>query len=27
VTHDGEIVNQRVREFFSLPQLVSRGAS
>jgi NAD(P) transhydrogenase subunit alpha len=27
VTHDGEIVNQRVREFFSLPQLVSRSAS
>jgi H+-translocating NAD(P) transhydrogenase subunit alpha len=27
VTHDGEIVNQRVREFFSLPQAVSRSAS
>jgi H+-translocating NAD(P) transhydrogenase subunit alpha len=27
VTHDGEIVNQRVREFFSLPQPVSRSAS
>jgi H+-translocating NAD(P) transhydrogenase subunit alpha len=27
VTHGGEIVNQRVRDFFSLPQLVSRGAS
>jgi NAD(P) transhydrogenase subunit alpha len=27
VTQDGEIVNQRVREFFSLPQLVSRSAS
>jgi NAD(P) transhydrogenase subunit alpha len=27
VTHDGEIVNQRVREFFSLPQVVSRSAS
>ncbi|HKW26879.1 MAG TPA: Re/Si-specific NAD(P)(+) transhydrogenase subunit alpha [Terriglobales bacterium] len=27
VTHDGEIVNQRVREFFALPQPVSRSAS
>ena len=27
VTHGGEIVNQRVREFFSLPQLVSHSAS
>ena len=26
VTHGGEIVNQRVREFFSLPQLVSHSA-
>jgi proton-translocating NAD(P)+ transhydrogenase subunit alpha len=27
VTHGGEIVNQRVRDFFSLPQLVTRSAS
>jgi NAD(P) transhydrogenase subunit alpha len=27
VTHGGEIVNQRVRDFFSLPQLVSQSAS
>ncbi|HKU19729.1 MAG TPA: Re/Si-specific NAD(P)(+) transhydrogenase subunit alpha [Terriglobales bacterium] len=27
VTHGGEIINQRVREFFSLPQLVSHSAS
>ena len=27
VTHEGEIVNQRVREFFALPQPVSRSAS
>ena len=27
VTQGGEIVNQRVRDFFSLPQLVSRSAS
>jgi H+-translocating NAD(P) transhydrogenase subunit alpha len=27
VTHDAEIVNQRVREFFALPQLVSRSVS
>jgi H+-translocating NAD(P) transhydrogenase subunit alpha len=27
LTHNGEIVNERVREFFSLPPLVSRGAA
>ena len=27
VTHEGEIVNQRVREFFALPQPVSRSVS
>jgi len=26
LTQNGEIVNERVREFFSLPALVSRGA-
>ncbi len=26
VTHEGEIVNRRVRDFFSLPQTVSHGA-
>jgi NAD(P) transhydrogenase subunit alpha len=26
LTKDGEIVNQRVREFFKLPALVSQGA-
>jgi NAD(P) transhydrogenase subunit alpha len=26
LTRDGEIVNQRVREFFKLPALVSQGA-
>ena len=26
LTRDGEIVNQRVREFLSLPALVSQGA-
>ena len=25
VTHDGEIVNERVREFFALPALVSQA--
>jgi NAD(P) transhydrogenase subunit alpha len=27
VTQGGEIVNQRVRDFFSLPQLASQSAS
>jgi NAD(P) transhydrogenase subunit alpha len=27
VTHAGEIANQRVRDFFSLPQMATRSAS